>query len=155
MSRRFAVSIVIIVSLATLCLYFLLHQDGQPTGSADLSSTTVANEPTGQAEPNSPQQGTYVEYSETTLAQAAGERILFFHASWCPQCRALEADIEKQGVPSGVTIFKVDYDNAQDLRKKYGVTLQTTVVKIDENGNLVSKFTPYNKPTLQNALGNL
>lgn len=100
-------------------------------------------------------QGSYQPYSEDAVSKATGTKVLFFHASWCPQCRALEADIQKQGVPSGVTIFKVDYDNAQDLRKKYGVTLQTTVVKIDEDGNLVSKFTPYQKPTLQNALGNL
>jgi thiol:disulfide interchange protein len=99
--------------------------------------------------------GAYVEYSQVALAEAKGVRILFFHASWCPQCRALEADIQKNGVPTNTTIFKVDYDKAQDLRKKHGVTLQTTVVKVDENGNLISKFTPYQKPTLENALSNL
>lgn len=99
--------------------------------------------------------GSYVSYSGDALSRSEGTRILFFHASWCPQCRALEADIKKSGVPAGTTIFKVDYDNAQDLRKKYGVTLQTTVVKVDESGNLISKFTPYQKPTLQNALENL
>lgn len=99
--------------------------------------------------------GSYVPYSGDALSRFEGTKILFFHASWCPQCRALEADIKKSGVPAGTTIFKVDYDNAQDLRKKYGVTLQTTVVKVDESGNLISKFTPYQKPTLQNALENL
>lgn len=99
--------------------------------------------------------GRYVAYSEAALAETQGVRILFFHASWCPQCRALEADIKKQGVPAGTTIFKVDYDNAQNLRRKYGVTLQTTVVKVDQNGNLLSIFTPYQKPTLENALSNL
>lgn len=97
----------------------------------------------------------YVPYSDKGVAAASGIRILFFHASWCPQCRALEEDIQQRGVPDGITIFKVDYDNAQDLRKKYGVTLQTTVVKVDETGKLISKFTPYQKPTLQNALDNL
>lgn len=100
-------------------------------------------------------QGAYIAYSEAGLSEAKGTRILFFHASWCPQCRALDADIKKQGVPAGTTILKVDYDKAQDLRKKYGVTLQTTVVKVDEKGNLISKFTPYEKPTLDNALSNL
>ena len=101
------------------------------------------------------QAGKYVDYNEATFAQTPGTKILFFHASWCPQCRALEADIKKQGVPAGTTIFKVDYDNAQNLRRKYGVTLQTTVVKVDENGKLLSIFTPYQKPTLKNALSNL
>lgn len=99
--------------------------------------------------------GTYVNYSEQALATTEGTRLLFFHASWCPQCRKLEADITAKGVPEGVTILKVDYDSSQALRQKYGVTLQTTMVRIDESGNLVKKFVAYDDPSLDAVKANL
>lgn len=103
-----------------------------------------------------PAGGAYVNYNEQVFAETQGRRVLFFHAGWCPQCRALETDIKKQGVPDGMTIFRVNYDTANDLKKKYGVTLQTTIVEVDGNGNEIHKFVAYDDPTLQavmNALG--
>lgn len=90
--------------------------------------------------------GEYLAYDESTLANTSGTRILFFHAPWCPQCRALDADIEKAQLPDGVTIFKTDYDSNQELRQKYGVTLQTTLIKLDASGNLAEKYVAYNEP---------
>ncbi|GAA1704357.1 hypothetical protein GCM10009808_22790 [Microbacterium sediminicola] len=99
--------------------------------------------------------GVYVDYSEEALAAAEGTRILFFHAPWCPQCRALEADIQAVGVPQGMTILKVDYDSNQQLRQEYGVTLQTTLVAVDENGEKVSLFVAYDDPTLDAGIAGL
>lgn len=98
----------------------------------------------------------YVTYSQADLASTSGTKILFFHASWCPQCRALDEDITKHiSDDNGVTIFKVDYDSNQALRQKYGVTLQTTFVKIDENGNLIKKYVAYNTPTYADVKANV
>lgn len=99
--------------------------------------------------------GKYVAYDEQVLSQTGGTRLLFFYAPWCPQCRALEADIKANSIPSGTTIFKVDYDTNQTLRQKYGVTIQTTVVRIDNDGNLVKKYVAYSEPTLDNVLKTL
>lgn len=99
--------------------------------------------------------GSYVDYSAEALAAATGERVLFFHAPWCPQCRALEADILAQGVPDGVTILKVDYDSNQALRQEYGVTIQTTVVLLDDQGAGAASFVAYDDPTLDSALTGL
>lgn len=93
--------------------------------------------------------GEYVDYSETAIADAAGTRLLFFHAPWCPQCRSVEEDIIASGVPDGVTIIKVDYDSNQALRQQYGVTLQTTFVEVDAAGAAVETFVAYETPTLQ------
>ena len=87
--------------------------------------------------------GTYVEYSPEAIANADGVALLFFHATWCPSCRQIESEITANGVPDGVTIIKVDYDTHQDLRQKYGVTIQTTFVKVDASGNEIEKFVPY------------
>ncbi|WP_228484664.1 thioredoxin family protein [Microbacterium cremeum] len=99
--------------------------------------------------------GAYIEYSEAALAAAEGTRVLFFHAPWCPQCRSLEADILASGVPEGITVVKVDYDSNQALRQQYGVTLQTTVVSLDEAGAATSTFVAYDEPTLGAALTGL
>lgn len=103
-----------------------------------------------------PAEGAYVKYDEKVFEETLGRRWLFFHAGWCPQCRALQKDIEKNGVPSGVTIFETNYDTEGDLKQKYGVTLQTTVVEVDAAGNEVQKFVAYDDPTIEavmNALG--
>lgn len=87
--------------------------------------------------------GTYEAYAQEKLARAeTGDVVLFFHASWCPTCRALSADIEKNAsaVPPGVSILKVDYDSQTELKKKYGVTYQHTLVQVDKDGNLIRKW---------------
>ncbi|MBG6056408.1 thiol-disulfide isomerase/thioredoxin [Salinibacterium sp. CAN_S4] len=87
-------------------------------------------------------EGAYVDYSPTAIADATGDTVLFFHAPWCPSCRSLETDILSSGVPAGVTVIKVDYDTNQDLRQKYGVTVQTTFVKVDPAGEGLGNFVP-------------
>jgi thioredoxin 1 len=87
--------------------------------------------------------GTYESYSEEKLMLAeTGDVILSFHASWCPSCRALDADIMKRmdAIPEGVHILKVDYDTATELKKKYGVTVQNTLVQVDATGTLIAKW---------------
>ena len=92
--------------------------------------------------------GVYVDYSENAIAEAEGRVLLFFHASWCPQCRAIEEDILADGVPDGVTIVKVDYDDYQNLRAEYGVTLQTTFVEVDARGEALQSYVAYDDPRL-------
>lgn len=99
--------------------------------------------------------GAYIDYEEDIVTNTAGTKLLFFHAPWCPQCRALEADIKNNGVPSGVTIIKVDYDSNQQLRQRYGVTLQTTIVRVSDTGELIEKFVAYDDPTLAAVIENV
>ena len=48
--------------------------------------------------------------------------ILFFHASWCPTCKALENQLasNKNDLPENLLITQLDYDTELDLRKKTG-----------------------------------
>jgi len=92
--------------------------------------------------------GTYVDYYDGAIEETAGLKVLFFHASWCPKCRALDADITANEVPDGMTIFKVDFDTATALRQQYGVTLQTTIVYVDDDGDVLTKGVLYEDTTL-------
>lgn len=87
----------------------------------------------------------YRAYSESAYEAAlASEKdvLLFFHAAWCPTCRALDVEIQERmgDLPDGLVIFKTDYDTQTELKTKYGVTLQHTLVQVDENGDTVTKW---------------
>lgn len=87
--------------------------------------------------------GSYEAYSADKLARAeTGDVVLFFYASWCPSCRGLNSSIESnlKSIPEGVTILKTDYDKETELKKKYGVTYQHTLVQVDKDGNMIKKW---------------
>lgn len=100
--------------------------------------------------------GTYEMYSADKLMMAKeGDVILFFKASWCPTCRAVDVNIKQNldNIPSGVTILELDYDKETALKQKYGVTSQHTFVQVDAEGNLVKKWS--GGLTLDAVLSNL
>lgn len=87
--------------------------------------------------------GQYVSYDASKLAFAKeGAVVLFFRASWCPSCRALDANIKANlsQIPADVLILDVDYDKSADLKKAYGVAYQHTLVQVDENGTMIAKW---------------
>jgi thioredoxin 1 len=100
--------------------------------------------------------GTYETYAPGKLTQVqTGDVILFFHASWCSSCRSLSADIEKNlsAIPSEVRILKVDYDTESELKKKYSVTNQHTLVQVDATGSMVKKWS--GSPTLMSLVAEI
>jgi thiol-disulfide isomerase/thioredoxin len=100
--------------------------------------------------------GSYEAYSPDKLARASdGDVVLFFRASWCPTCRAVDADIRAHlnDIPKGVTILDINYDDSTALKQKYGVTYQHTFVQVDAAGNQIVKWS--GSPTLASLLGNI
>jgi thiol-disulfide isomerase/thioredoxin len=150
--RALGIIVIIILCIIGGVVYLLTTDNSSDSGSrppsANGSKQPEAKQPDTITSQTAPVGGTYTDYHDGIIAETKGTKLLFFYASWCPQCRALEADIKERGVPDGVTIIKVDYDNSQKLRQQYGVTLQTTVVRVDDNGNLVKKFVAYDDPSL-------
>lgn len=89
------------------------------------------------------QGGQYVPYVASKLAFAnEGKVVLFFRASWCPTCKALDADIRAHldQIPSNVLILDVDYDKYGDLKKQYTVVYQHTFVQVDANGKEITRW---------------
>lgn len=164
------ISIVFMAAVLLVAGYFITQSNtdesvdtSQATTNQKEQTDSTSQTDTDQAPvtevpdplPEDTRDGAYVDYSETTLAEANGVRLLFFHAPWCPQCRALEEDIQSSGVRSGVTVLKIDYDKNQELRQKYGVTIQTTIVRVNENGELIDKYVAYQEPTIASVEENL
>ncbi|MEO6729104.1 MAG: thioredoxin family protein [Candidatus Dojkabacteria bacterium] len=101
--------------------------------------------------------GEYTSYSSDKLTSDK-KNVIFFAAGWCPSCKQLDDNIKANlgNIPSNVNILKADYDLERELKVKYGVTLQHTLVEVDANGNLLKKIVGlYNLYTLDGVLSQL
>jgi thioredoxin 1 len=114
---------------------------GENMAAEENYSTTEENQITDET--TITQAGSYELYSPEKISKAEnGKVVLFFRAGWCPTCRALDSDIRThlKDIPADLTILDVDYDNSTALKQKYGVTYQHTLVRVDENGELIKKW---------------
>lgn len=86
---------------------------------------------------------TLADYEKSMSMYKDSKVVYFFHASWCPDCKAADMALtaSPSPIPKGVTVVKVDYDTATALKQKYGVTMQTTFVQVDDMGKAVMKWT--------------
>ena len=107
-----------------------------PTAASLPSASASASDPTAL-----PADLGYVDYAAYDAHRSAfdGRKVvLFYWASWCPNCAAHAATIETavraHTLPRNLSIVKVDYDD-NDVRKVgYDVTQQDTFVLVDRNG---------------------
>jgi thiol-disulfide isomerase/thioredoxin len=114
----------------------MMKQDGVP-GDGMMKKETISKEGDKMAMSKTG----YIAYSaESITANADGTNIIFFHAPWCPTCKAAESDINTNlsAIPAKFNILKTDFDTSTALKQKYGVTSQSTFVKVDKDGNKLS-----------------
>lgn len=73
---------------------------------------------------------------------AKGKTVVFFFASWCPNCRATVTELNARWaeVDPDITLVIADYDKETALKGKFGVTYQDTFVLLDENGAAVKSW---------------
>jgi thiol-disulfide isomerase/thioredoxin len=111
--------------------------------SQQLESEVVGDSSATQNTDSS--RGNYVSYQnyEQEVEKYKDSRVvMFFNASWCSTCKIARDNFESSldQIPSDLTIVVVDFDNSDDLRKKYGITVQHTLVQIDANGESLKKW---------------
>lgn len=110
--------------------------------SVSIDESAVPNQ---AQQPSAEQVRGYVDYSENAIAQATqnnGKAVLFFHAGWCPTCRAAEKSIldNAQNIPADLTIIKTDFDSMTELKKQYQIVNQHTFVQVDAQGNEITRW---------------
>jgi thioredoxin 1 len=113
-------------------------------GAMMMTSNKDAMMMTGNKDTMMSHPAAYVSYSAVAVTQALAAKkhvVLFFYAPRCPSCRGLDKDLvaELATLPADSMVFKVDYDSSSDLKQKYGVTTQHTVVSIDAQENMIAK----------------
>ncbi len=83
----------------------------------------------------------FVNIEKAMMAAESRPTVLLFYATWCPSCKALKEELQaRAGDLEGINLLIVDYDNSDDLQKKYGVSYQHTFVQIDAMGTAVTKW---------------
>ena len=77
-------------------------------------------------------------------AQASGGPILVdVYASWCPICQAQQPilnELTSQPKFKNLTVFRIDYDNQKEALRRFGVTMQSTLIVFkgaNETGRIV------------------
>lgn len=136
------ITLLIVGSIA----YLILTPRTTPSVPSEEQSAPAVHNEADSPKAAEDKPGEYSDYAAEKVGVAQGTVLLFFHASWCPQCREIEASIKRDGLPDNVTVLKVDYDSNQALRQRYGVTLQTTFVKVDASGNKIDSYVAYEEP---------
>ncbi|MDC0540032.1 thioredoxin family protein [bacterium] len=63
-------------------------------------------------------------------------KIYYFSAPWCGPCKMLGPVMDKSGLP----FQKINVDNDSTLSAKYGIRNVPTLVKVDANGNEISRL---------------
>jgi thiol-disulfide isomerase/thioredoxin len=123
-------------------------QDVTPTDKMTKEADTVSPDAMNKSAEIASPTGMYAQYSVNNLAQnPTGTNVIFFHAPWCPTCKAAETDINANldKIPADFQILKTDFDTSTALKQKYGVTSQSTFVKVDKDGNKISMGNGFTK----------
>lgn len=154
--------IVMAVIVAVGYFFFMKKDDVRENSvkKTEANSVVTQNE-SAKSETTAPaavatSAGSYETYDASKIAKAkTGKVALFFRASWCPSCKALDKDIREhmKDIPENVTILDVDYDKYTDLKKKYGVVMQHTLVQVDADGTEMQKWAGV--PTLADLVNEL
>lgn len=141
------IGILVLIGIgAAAYAYTQKPQDVMEEAEAMMEEKTVTEDAMMKDDTNEGammEKGSYEAYSAEKLARAeTGDVVLFFRASWCPTCRALDADIRANlgAFPAGLTILDVNYDTETALKQKYGVTRQHTLVQVAADGTMIKKW---------------
>ncbi len=149
MNNKPILILIIILVLAGLGIYFATGKSAEKEAMMEKEGEIMEKEEMVEGDEKMieneamMEKGSYETYSPEKLAKAEdGKVVLFFHAAWCPTCRALESNLNSnlKNLPGDLTILKVDYDNSTSLKQKYGVTTQHTLVQVDASGNQIAKW---------------
>lgn len=78
-----------------------------------------------------------------TLNKEGKSILVAVHADWCPTCKAQEpivSDLLKSPEMSGITSFRVDFDNQKDAVKRFKAQYQSTLI-VFKGGKEVGRST--------------
>lgn len=106
---------------------------------------SIAESPQSKTDEAAVRRASVVNFeNEATLdaLAARGHTVVFFFASWCPNCRATVAELNTRwaDVQPEITLVVADYDKERALKARYGVTYQDTFVLLDQRGAAIKSW---------------
>lgn len=143
MKNTLPILVILVLAIATVA-WFASSQNNQDIAQPWDNNPVIqdGNADNTMQNPSITSQN-YVEYTPAIVADSASQGkkvVLFFHASWCPTCKAAEQDIlgRVNEIPENIVIVKTDYDTYTQLKEKYNITYQHTFVQVDGEGNQIT-----------------
>lgn len=106
----------------TDAIWTVVEEENDIEDTTILTGTTVSNTPGIYIDGNTSTIDTFINQGKKVIA--------YFHADRCPTCQALEKDIQLHinNIPSDIAIVKFNYDKEEELKIKYKVQAQNTIV---------------------------
>ena len=90
---------------------------------------------------------------EDEVLKSDGKVIVDFWAEWCGPCHAVSPVLERIGDEHQVKIVKVNIDETEELRQRYGVASIPFMVLFEDGEPQASAVGAMPKGSLEKALG--
>lgn len=111
-------------------------------------TVTVENNSASETAETNKEEPQYISFTQEKYQELLGEKpfVIFFHAGWCPSCvqtdKVIKQDLASATpkLPKETIILKADYDTETELKKTYGIVMQSTHVVIDKEGKMIEKL---------------
>jgi hypothetical protein len=140
------VTAVVVVGLGAWILQD--QQSATPPITSDQErprlDTTNPVQPTTTTSQSAIPKGVYAPYTSQVLQTIPpnAKAVLFFTADTCTSCVELDTSIaaNRDSIPANVRIYRVQYNQAEELRARYQVSAPHTFVEIDSVGKMVEKW---------------
>lgn len=134
---------IVILLLAAGGTYFVKSRNTTNNTPPKSAVTNLPDSSGTTPVPGQTARNRYLIFSESAFESAKGKkRVYFFFAPWCPTCVPADGEFAANSgqIPEDVVLFRVDYDTATELKKRYGITYQHTFVLVDDYGNEIKKW---------------
>ena len=83
----------------------------------------------------------YVLYSEYKVKESKKLKVLFFNDNSSESIKTLKSNLQKSKIHDGLVMYQIDFNSDNELKKKYWVTSSHTFIQVDENLDIVRKWT--------------
>ena len=89
-----------------------------------------------------PSVSAFTNANDAMMQAKKGTVVLYFAASWCPDCQATYQDLvtNSKMFPMDFHLVVINYDTAKELKMKYGITQQHSFVEIDASGKALKSW---------------
>ena len=135
---RYVRTFQLVLATASVATVSLAATTFTPEGLAPATGTATGAPIAGQMAspkdmPHPPMKNAFQPFTAEAFKSAMQEgktTLVFFHAPWCPVCKAQEPKVlaHLNGDHKDIVAFKVDYDTNAGLRKEMKVDKQSTLI---------------------------
>lgn len=141
-SRMRTMTAIAVIGLSGLFLSSCATADVQEDIATSAPVVTATPDTSEVAQPSAGVFISLADYQASAADYSGTKVVYFFNASWCSTCKVARDNFEASlnEIPADLTLVLVDFDDSQSLRVSYGVTIQHTFVQIDDNGELLKKW---------------